>query len=232
VAREPVLRSLPGPPKFAYANEGGPLAAREPLSLKRGTLGKSGKQGSKRIVVRNEYGALFEPATDEDDAVDEDEEDEDEDSEEVTARAGRKARSNRHEILAGQPLLAVRVALYDARRRGDFEPQLQFAVMSDWALGDSPVQRDEGFTLQSYMLKRVPRALADQAGVSKGTRIRTAAAARPNSGYRKGKDRKLTCSAPEGIEAVPLYSVSSAEALEGIANRMKEMWTAAVGIEG
>jgi hypothetical protein len=82
------------------------------------------------------------------------------------------------------------------------------------------------------MLKRVPRALADQAGIPKGARIRTAAAARPNSGSRKGKDRKLTCSAPEGVEVVPLYSVSSAEALETIANRMKEMWTAAIGTEG
>ncbi|MCL4294071.1 MAG: hypothetical protein KJ056_13795, partial [Acidimicrobiia bacterium] len=39
----------------------------EPLTVKRGTLGKAGREDSKRLVVRYEYGALFEPAVDDDD---------------------------------------------------------------------------------------------------------------------------------------------------------------------
>jgi hypothetical protein len=198
----------------------------EPLALKRGTLGKSGKQGSKRVVVRYEYGALFEPAADDDDAADDDEEgDEDEDADEPNAKAGRKGKTKRHEVVATQPLLAVRIAMYDPRKRGEFEPQVQFAVLSDWALGDTPAQPDDRFTLQSYMLKRVSRALADQVGVGKGTRIRTTAAARPSSGPRKGKDRRLSCSVPAGVEAASLYSIVNAEALQRVADRMKEMWT-------
>ena len=56
----------------------------DPLKLIRGTLGKSGKEDSKRVVVRYEYGALFEPATDDEEGLD-DEDDEDDDSEDEDA---------------------------------------------------------------------------------------------------------------------------------------------------
>jgi hypothetical protein len=153
----------------------------EPLVLKRGTLGKAGKEDSKRVVVRYEYGALFEPAADDDD-LDEDDDVEDEDADEdddVDQAAGSKAKrkrgKSRHEIVASQPLLAVRIAMFDPRKRASFEPQVQFAVMSDWALGDTPAQPEDRFTLQAYMLRRLARALADRAGVASGARIRTSA---------------------------------------------------------
>src|SRR4030095_10216883 len=86
----------------------------EPLALKRGTLGKAGKEDSKRVVVRYEYGALFQPAVDDDedgdDEEDGDEEDGPEEPAEPTAKRGRK--KARHEIVAGQPLLAVRIAMF------------------------------------------------------------------------------------------------------------------------
>jgi len=203
----------------------------EPLALKRGTLGKAGKEDSKRVVVRYEYGALFEPAVDDDeDGDDEEDGDEDDGPEEPAGPTGkRRGKKARHEIVAGQPLLAVRIAMFDPRKRATFEPQIQFAVMNDWALGDSPAQPDDRFTLQAYMLKRVARALAERVGIAKGTRIRTAAAARRSSGPQKGEDRKLSCALPVGVEAVSLYSIGSAEALENVAEQMKNMWVSVIG---
>jgi hypothetical protein len=211
----------------------------EPLTLMRGTLGKAGKEDSKRVVVRYEYGALFEPAADdddeEDDELDEDDGDEGEDDdadEEMGSKSKRKGKQRRHEIVAGQPLLAVRIAMFDPRKRDGFEPQIQFAVLSDWTLGDAPAQPDDRFTLQSYMLRRVARALADRTGPPNGTRVRTSAAARPSGGThkgQKGKSRKLTCSAPAGVQGVPLFAINSAEALERLAEQMRQMWASVNG---
>lgn len=206
----------------------------DPLALIRGTLGKSGKEDSKRVVVRYEYGALFEPATeDEEDLDDEDDEDDDSEDEDVddsvASKSQKKRKGRRHEIVAGQPLLAVRIGMFDPRKRTSFAPEVQFAVMSGWALGDSTSQADDRFTLQSYMLRRVTRALADRTGMPSGTRIKTSAAARSISGTSKGKSRKLTCALPAGVEAVPLYSINNAEALEKLADRIKAMWSSVNG---
>jgi hypothetical protein len=206
----------------------------EPLVLKRGTLGKAGKEDSKRVVVRYEYGALFEPAADddevdEDDDLDDEDADEDEDEQQDGSKAKRKSRKGRHEIVASQPLLAVRIAMFDPRKRASFEPQIQFAVMSEWALGDTPVQPEDRFTLQAYMLRRVARALADRAGVANGARIRTSAAARGGTGLPKGKSRKLSCSLPAGVQTVPLYSINATQALESLAEQMKQMWISVTG---
>ena len=131
--------------------------------------------------------------------------------------------------MAGQPLLAVRIGMFDPRKRASFVPEVQFAVMSDWALGDSTSQVDDRFSLQSYMLRRVSRALADRSGTPSGTRIKTSAAARSIAGATKGKSRKLTCALPAGVEAVPLYSINNAEALEKLADRIKAMWSSVNG---
>jgi hypothetical protein len=131
--------------------------------------------------------------------------------------------------VAGQPLLAVRIGMFDPRKRASFAPEVQFAVMSDWALGDSATQPEDRFRLQPYMMRRVARALADRTGTPSSTRIRTNAAARLSSGATKGKSRKLTCSLPAGVDAVPLYSINNAEALEKLADRIKAMWSSVSG---
>lgn len=197
--------------------------------MKRGTLGKAGKEDSKRVVVRYEYVALFEPSVDDDEDIEDEDVDEDDGPGEPARPTGkRRGKKARHEIVAGQPLLAVRIAMFDPRKQASFEPQIQFAVMNDWTLGDSPAQPDDRFTLQSYMLKRVARALAERVGIAKGTRIRTAAAARRTSGPQQGKDRKLSCALPLGVEAVSLYSIGSAADLENVAKQMKNMWISVI----
>jgi hypothetical protein len=191
----------------------------EPLKLKRGTMGKSGKANSKRVVVRYDYGALFEPAPDdEEDVEDEDERDEDDTPEEPPLRAGRgRSRRAQYEVAPTQPLLAVRIGMYEPGKKSSFEPQVQFAVMSEWSLGDQPNQPDDRFMLQSLMLKRVSRSLSDREGIAHGARIRTDARARRSS-VQKGEDKKLSCTLPKGVEAVSLYSLDSGEALERLAS--------------
>ena len=58
--------------------------------------------------------------------------------------------------------------MYEPRRREAFEPQIQFAVMADWVLGDLPAKPNARFMLESSMLTRVARALTEHVGVEKG----------------------------------------------------------------
>src|SRR3954467_569096 len=60
----------------------------DPLKLIRGTLGKAGKEDSKRVIVRYEYGALFEPADDEEGLDEEDDEDDDSEDEDADDAVG------------------------------------------------------------------------------------------------------------------------------------------------
>lgn len=208
--------------------------AEEPSALVplRGTFSKAGRDPG-RLVVRHEYGTLFTPMLADDDVDDGDDDDEDggeEDVDEVTddedaPDVGKKAKRQAPVIVADQPLLAMRVGMYDPGKPAAFEPQIEYAVMSDWAIGDANSSPSgERFMLQRYMLRRIPRALRMSAGVSKGGRLVTRSAARRASGRKKGEDRRLSCRLPCGVEVVPLYSLDSAEKLEQLARAMKAMW--------
>lgn len=203
-----------------------------PLTSIRGTLGKAGRDPG-RLVMRNEYGALFKPAAQDEDEGEEDDEDEgeeeaDEDAEDAAHRA-KSSKARTPDIAADQPLLAMRIGLYDASKPDAFEPQIEYAVMSDWAIGNATAVRPgDRFLLQRYMLRRIPRALATSAGVPKGGRLVTRSAARRVAGRKKGEDRRLSCRLPCGVEIVPLYSLNSAEKLDGLAHSMKAMWTDAL----
>jgi hypothetical protein len=59
-------------------------------------------------------------------------------------------------------------------------------------------------------------------GIEKGGRLVTRSAARRVDGAKKkGKDRRLSCRLPCGVEIVPLYSLDSADQLDQLAHRMK-----------
>jgi hypothetical protein len=103
-----------------------------PLTLVRGTLGKSGRDPT-RLVMRNEYGALFAPVA-ADEEVDEDEEDVEEETEDEDGAQGHH-KSSPVEIAADQPLLGILVALYDPHKQNAFEPQVKYAVMNAWTVG-------------------------------------------------------------------------------------------------
>jgi hypothetical protein len=202
-----------------------------PLAPMRGTLGKGGRDQT-RLVVRNEYGALFGPlAAAEDDVEDDDEdleEETDDTEDEETSKAARKRTPA--EIASDQPLLAIRIAMYDPHKREAFEPKIEYAVMSDWVLGNSVSTPGQRFVLARYMLRRIPRALAASGDVAKGGRLPTRAAVKRVVGAKKGNDRRLSCRLRMGADTVPLYSLENAEELEHLAKRMKQMWADAVTV--
>lgn len=206
--------------------------AEEPDSLLavRGTsMGKAGRDPG-RLVLRYEYGTLFGPAMlDESDLEEDDEDEGDEEGDDEgdnEDEGGKRKKRKPADIAADQPLLAVHIGMYDGGKQAGFEPQLEYAVMSDWRIGDSKSAPDDRFILQRYMLRRIPRALALSAGVEKGGRLVTRSAARRVGGGKKvrGKDRRMGCRLPCGVEVVPLYSLDSAEQLERLAHGMKAMW--------
>lgn len=199
-----------------------------PLIPVRGTLGKSSRDQS-RLVIRNEYGAIFAPAI-----IDEDDEDVEEDDEELDDNAEdadddvETVRRKRPpaEIASIQPLLAIRVAMYDPQKPDSFEPQIQYALMSQWAIGKNAWTPDQRFLLARYMLRRVPRALSMSAGVPAGGRLMTRAKVKRAVGAKKSDDHRLGCILPAGMKAVPLHSLDSATALGNLAEQMKTMWGA------
>lgn len=207
----------------------------EPLMAVRGTFQKSGRDPG-RLIVRNEYGALFQAAIEDTEDADEDDDDrqEDEEPQEDDAAVDDEGESRRRkrkpaEIASGQPLLAIRVAMYDPREPDGFEPQLQYAAMTDWSIGSGmKAKDDQPFVLARYMLRRIPKSLHDGARVAKGGRLSTRAVVKPSAGAKKGMDRRLTCRLPMGIETQPLYSLAGAQELDLLVDRIKEMWGAAL----
>ncbi len=206
------------------------MLAEEPNSLipVRGTLFKLGRDQS-RLVIRNEYGSLFAPAI-----IDEDDEDTEEEDEEIDENAeeadddvetGRRKRRPA-EIAADQPLLALRIAMYEPQKPDSSEPQIQYAMMSQWTVGKNTWSPDQRFLLARSMLRRVPRALSMSAGIPQGGRLITRARIKRAASGKKSDDRRLGCVLTSGVEAVPLYSLDSATALRHLAEQMKTMWIA------
>ena len=190
-----------------------------------GKLGKSSRsKGKVRLVVRSEYGLLLGPSN----ADDEEDEDDlgDEDEEDGVSRGPRK--SVLSEIADDQPLLAVRVAVFDPDALESFEPKIQYAVMSDWALGDASTDRvGQRFELVRYMVQRIPRAL--KKGAEEGKRLQTSAGVkRVAGGSKRSKERQLSCLLPLGVTTVPLFTLNSAEELDSLVEDIKEMWDKAV----
>jgi hypothetical protein len=196
-----------------------------PLAAVRGTGGK-GSRDQTRLDLRSEFGVLLGSSVlpDDEDVEDEDDEEvEEEEVEEEGAGQRGKRRTPPTELEADQPLLAVRIAMYDSNERQTLEPNIRYAVMSDWAVGGAALPAGHHFELRTSMVRRVPKALA-VASFSKGTRLTTAANVKRMSGARKGGDRRLSCLLPMGVETVPLYSLDSPEELDRLAEAMKRMW--------
>jgi hypothetical protein len=194
--------------------------APDSLAIVRATLRKSDADRD-RLVIRHDYGLLFTPAEEEDEPEDLGDDVEDEEAE-VDASEGRKKR-NPLELSSDQPLLAVRIALYDPRHRDDFEPSVRFAVLSEWATGSQPSAGGQRYSIARYMLRRVPRVLEADT-VAKGDRVTTDAVVAKVKGSKKSDGRRLSCRLPSGVQGVSLFALDSAAALDEIAERMKASW--------
>jgi hypothetical protein len=200
-----------------------------PLEPIRNTFGKGFGKGSgeqARLVMRNDAGALFGPATRDDEADDDDEEEgspDDGDTEEEE-HSGRRKRRPPVELAAKQPLLAVRIVIYDPLKPDALEPQLQYGVMTEWTLGNTRFAPDETYLLATSMLRRVPVALGPHAGLSKDVRVVTRANVKKVNPPRKSPEKLLACRLPVGVQAEPLYALNSADELRTVVERMKHMW--------
>jgi hypothetical protein len=202
--------------------------AEEPNSLTMisGTFSK-GSRDQARLIVRNEYGALFGPAISDDEASDEDEEEIDEEGDEAEDEDGSaKRKRTPAQIAADEPLLGVRVVMYDPQKRDSFEPQIQYAIMAEWTAGKKPYDADQRFVLRRSMLRRVPKALG-ATNLTANMRLSTKAAVKI-AGAKKTDERQLSCRLPAGVRTVALYTLDSAEALDRLAQSIKAMWDKAV----
>jgi hypothetical protein len=197
-----------------------------PVSL---TFAKAGRDQT-RVIVRNEYSALFAPTVSDDEGGDEDEEEFDEEGDETEDEDTGVKKSKRApaEIAANVPLLAVRIVMYDPQKRDSLEPQIQYAAMSEWTVGKGPCTPEQRFQLRRNMLRRIPKALASGVSLTKGARLITKARVKSAGGAKKGEDRLLGCRLPTGIETVALYTLDTAEGLDHLVQHMKTMWNESV----
>jgi hypothetical protein len=188
-----------------------------------GIFGKAGTNQTRRII-RNEYSALFAPIIGEDDDGDEDEDEVEDDGDEPEEELNHKpGKGTPAQIGAKQALLAVRIVLVDPQKRDSFEPQVQYAVMNHWSVGNKPWDSKEVFEVRKSVLKRVPRALGGS-DLTKGSKLTTKATVNSSPGAKRADGRQLCCLLPVGAETIPLYDLDSADALDRLGVNMKLMW--------
>jgi hypothetical protein len=194
-----------------------------------GIFSKAGTNQTRRII-RNEYGALFAPIIGEDDDGDEDEDEVEDDGDEPEEELNHKRKGTPAQIGAKQALLAVRIVLVDPQKRDSFEPQVQYAVMNHWSVGNKPWDSKEVFEVRKSVLKRVPRALGGS-DLTKGSKLTTKATVNSSPGAKRADGRQLCCLLPAGVETIPLYDLDSADALDKLGKNMKLMWKSALNTE-
>jgi hypothetical protein len=202
--------------------------AEEPdsLALLGGVFSKAGRDQTRRII-RNEYGALFAPEIGEDDEADEDEDEIEDEGDEPEEGVNLKPRKGTPvQIGADQALLAVRIVVFDPQKRESFEPQVQYAVMNHWSVGNKPWDSKELFEVRKSVLKKVPRALGGS-DLIKGSKLTTKATVKTSPGAKRADGRQLCCILPVGVEAIPLYDLDTADALDRLGENMKLMWNSA-----
>lgn len=104
----------------------------EPLAPVKGTVQSTGKDPS-RMIIRNEYGALFQASSGEEEDGDADgEEEEAGDDGEGGSVGGKQGSAG---FAADEALLAVRVLLHHPRETVSFEPTIDWAILADWNVG-------------------------------------------------------------------------------------------------
>jgi hypothetical protein len=207
----------------------GDRLAEEPdsLVLVPGVFRKAGRAQARRII-RNEYGLLFTPEIAEGDEGDEDEDEGEDEGDEPEDEVNQKARKGAPaQIGAAQSLVAVRIVVFDPQKGESFEPQVQYAVMNHWTVGNKPWDEKEIFVLRKSLLKRIPRALGGS-DLTKGSKLTTKATVSSSVGAKRAEGRQLCCFLPVGVETIPLYDLDSADALDRLGKNMKLMWNSAL----
>lgn len=186
-----------------------------------------GKHRQDFRVIRFDHGVLLQA-----DAADGDEDIDDEDDldDELDTGGNSEASSRKKRIVefsSNQPLLAVRTLLYDYKKPDDLEPQIIYAVLGDWRVGDKPAKSKPGdlLSLKYHMANRIQRAIDQRTSVSPGNRIRTTAIVigKGRSGTRN-PERKLSAQLIGPIKSIRLHDLDGAGAVEQLAVDIKAHW--------
>ncbi len=177
-------------------------------------------------VIRYDYGGLYQVDTaDGEDDIEDDELDTDVD-------AGDESESKRPsgalELLSDQPILAVRVLLFDAKRPEGLEPQILYAAMTDWVCGSKLTKPKAGepFRLRRRMLLRIVRAINPRMlAAPPGERVRTKATVigRGRGGPRD-PERELSARLCAPVRSARLYDLDGSGAVEKLAADIKAYW--------
>lgn len=191
-------------------------------------LGSSqGKRRHDFRVVRFDHGVLFhaDPVDGDEDLDDEEDLDEELETGDDAGPSRRKKRVV--ELSPDQPLLAVRTLLYDHKKPDDLEPQILYAVLGNWRVGDKPSKSKSGdlLRLKYHMANRILRALDHRTTVSSGNRLRTKAIVigKGRSGPRN-PERELSAQLLGPIKSVRLYDLDGSGAVEQLATDIKAHW--------
>ena len=160
------------------------------ISVRGSSFGKP-RVNPTRFVIRDAYGVLFKPVVS-DEEMDTAEDDEEEPDTETDSGG---TRSRPVELVADQPLLAVRVVLYDPRKLGrddEVEPQIQFSVMFDWKVDSDEATDGQQFTLDRSMLRRVPLSLGAGVGTGHASRLQINASVKSVKHVVGAKHKKIS----------------------------------------
>jgi len=184
----------------------------EPSSLS-SLLGRGKAEKEGRTTVRDWYGQLFRSADLEDEDLAEDDDDAEDDAEDDSTKDGVLVTLD-----PDQPLLGVKLIVYDAPRGAEFQPQIAYAVLRDWGIGKAGQKIDAPFEVKRAMLKKLPRSI-DTGGEPK----RIVSAVRVGKGGKKG-DRRLSFKVAGAVQSKPLFDLSGPDSVLSLAAAMKEHW--------
>jgi hypothetical protein len=175
--------------------------------------------GKAAAVVRDWHGQLFRPAeeVDEDEEALEDDLDDAEDTEEEAVSAKRSTKILTFE--PDQPLLALKLTVYEAGRGAQFQPELLYAVLNDWTIGKPGRKIDNAFQVKRYMLKRVPKAI--ELGVDRKPIVSGAKIAGKGG---KRVDRRLGFTVSGSVQSKRLFELSGPDSVAQLATEIKDHW--------
>ena len=186
-----------------------------------GGLAARPSRSNERANVRNWFGELFEPRQDDEDAGDEDLEVDDDEEDEVST----KKKGSPVLLDATRPLLVIKLKLYDPSDAKESEPQLQYAVVGDWARGTGQPKagQDQPLEMAHHMLRRIIRAF-DASTQERDHRVTTKAMIRSKKGT-KSVDRQVSFRILTKPHSVALFDLDSAGALDSVSREIQDHWT-------
>ena len=181
-------------------------------------------KGTDVIRICDDYRSVFQPTgadeyDDELDDVDDGGEDDNESEEKPTSRK----KQGPIEIAPQQPLLAVRIVLRDQRQTTAVEPQLLYATLSDWGIGDADQRPDpdDSIRIKTYMFRRIPKVLKKDLSEQQRKRVATSGSA---TGTSKTKKRgRLFCTITSPVHCCALFDLEGPDAVEKLAVHMKSL---------